>query len=454
MKYEPFYYQSYAEQFILDNSEAGLFLDMGMGKTVITLSAIEKLMRDYFDVKKVLVIAPLQPARETWPTELKKWDHLKGLTTSLVLGSDKGRLYALSADADIFIINRENVPWLVNLYRTRWPFDMVVIDELSSFKSSKAVRFRELKKVRKYIKRIVGLTGTPSPNGLLDLWAQVYLLDAGKTLGRTITSYRDKYFLPDKRNATTIFSWKLKEYAEQEIYKKLEGLCISMKTSDYLQLPDRLTVRHEVNLPDEVMEQYQQLERDMLLPFADGDIDAGTAGILVNKLLQLCGGSVYNENGAAKDFHDEKLNKLEQLIEEANGQPVLVFYAYKHERDRILARFPQAVDVKAGDAVSQWNDGNIPILLAHPASAGHGLNLQFGGHIAIWYNMTWSLELYQQANKRLHRMGQADTVLIHHILVADGIDTRILNIVLAEKEQTQNALIEALRARIKEMTKN
>lgn len=251
MKYEPYYYQAFAEQFVLDNAEAGLFLDMGMGKTAITLTAVEKLLRDSFDVIKVLVIAPLKPAKETWPAEIKKWDHLKDLKASLVLGPEKERLSALHADADIYIVNRENVSWLVGHYRKRWPFDMVVIDELSSFKSSKAARFRDLRKVRKYIKRIVGLTGTPSPNGLLDLWSQAYLLDEGKALGHTITSYREKYFDPDKRNAATIFSWKLKGGAEEEIYKRLDGLCISMKTSDYLQLPERLDIRHEVELPKE-----------------------------------------------------------------------------------------------------------------------------------------------------------------------------------------------------------
>lgn len=451
MRYEPFYYQEFAERFILGNAEAGLFLDMGMGKTAITLSAVEKLLRDYFTVAHVLVIAPLAPAKQTWPAELKKWDALNGVTASLVVGSEKERFEALQVNADIHIINRENVQWLVDHYRTRWPFDMVVIDELSSFKSSKAARFKALRKVRKYIRRIVGLTGTPSPNGLLDLWAQVYLLDGGKALGRTLTSYRERYFEPDKRSATTIFSWKLKDGAEKEIYKQLDGLCISMKSSDYLQLPERLDIRHEVELSQSVMEQYRQLERDMLLPFADGDIDAGTAGILTNKLLQFCGGSVYDENGVAKEFHDAKLNKLGQLVEEVNGQPVLVFYAYKHERDRILAQFPQAVDVKDENAIERWNAREIPILLAHPASAGHGLNLQFGGHIAIWYNLTWSLELYQQANKRLHRMGQGETVLIHHIIVAGGIDSRILTSVLAAKDKTQNALIDALRAIIREV---
>lgn len=449
MRYNPFFYQDFAEQFILENSEAGLFLDMGMGKTAITLSAAEKLLRDYFVIAKVLVIAPLKPAKETWPVELNKWDHLKGLTASLVLGSEKERLEALSIDADIYIINRENVAWLVNHYRKRWPFDMIVIDELSSFKSSKAVRFKELRKVRKFIKRIVGLTGTPSPNGLLDLWAQVYLLDEGKALGRTVTSYRERYFEPDKRNATTIFSWKLKEGAEEEIYEKLEGLCISMDSAEYLQLPERVYVRHEVELPAKVQEQYRQLERDMLLPFADGDIDACNAGILSNKLLQLCGGSIYDENGVAKHFHNEKLEKLEQLIEEANEQPVLVFYAYKHERDIILKRFPQAVDVKEDGSVAKWNAGEIPLLLAHPASAGHGLNMQFGGNIAIWYNLTGSLELYQQANKRLHRPGQKKTVLIHHILVKGGFDVHILDDVLSGKKLTQDALIQALRAIIK-----
>ena len=451
MKYEPFHYQKFAERFILENPEAGLFLDMGMGKTVITLSAIEKLLRDSFEVIKVLVIAPLQPARETWPSEISKWEHLRGLAVSLVLGSEKERVNALQAEAEIYIVNRENIPWLVTYYQKRWPFDMVVIDELSSFKSSKTARFRALKKVRRYINRIVGLTGTPSPNGLLDLWSQVYLLDEGKALGRAITSYREKYFQPDKRNATTIFSWRLKDEAEPEIYAKINALCVSMKALDYLQLPERISIRHELELSAESMQQYRQLERDMLLPFAEGDIDAGTAGILTNKLLQLCSGSVYDENGEARAFHNEKIIKLEQLIEEANGQPVLVFYAYKHERARIFERFPQAVDIKELGAVTRWNAGEIPILLAHPASAGHGLNLQFGGHIAIWFNLTWSLELYQQANKRLHRPGQRAPVLIHHILIEGAMDTRVLNIVLAEKEQSQLLLLEALNARIAEV---
>jgi SNF2 family DNA or RNA helicase len=450
MKYKPFAYQEYAENFILENEQVGIFLDMGMGKSVITLTAIEKLIYDYFSVRAVLIIAPLEPAKNTWPVEIKKWEHLKSLTYSLVLGSQSERLAALKRDVDIYIVNRENVQWLVDVYKQRWPFDTVVIDELSSFKSSKARRFRELRKVRKYITRIIGLTGTPSSNGILDLWPQCYLLDEGKALGKTITGYRERYFKPDKRNMTQIFSWKPKDGAEAEIYERLNGLCISMKSSEHLNLPERLFIRHEVELGEEASETYRTLERDMLLPFETGDIDAGTAGILTNKLLQFCGGSVYDENGGVKDFHDKKLEKLEQLIEEANGQPILVFYGYKHERDRILARFPEAVEVKADNAVERWNNGEIPILLAHPASAGHGLNLQNGGHIAIWYSVPWSLELYQQANKRLHRPGQTETVLIHNILAVNTIDLQVLDIALAEKERTQDALIEALKARIKE----
>lgn len=341
---------------------------------------------------------PLKPAAETWPAEIQKWEHLQGLTYSLVLGSEKDRTAALEKEADIYIVNRENVVWLVNFYKKKWPFDMMVIDELLSFKSPKAQRFRALKRVRAMIKRIVGLTGTPAPNGLLDLWAQLYLIDGG----------------------------------------------------EYLKLPERLFIRHEVELPAEVKEQYKQLERDMLLPFADGDIDAGSAGILVNKLLQLCGGCVYDENGGVKEFHSVKLDKLEQLIEEANGRPVLVFYAYRHERERIMAKFPEAVDIKEENAVTRWNAGEIPILLAHPASAGHGLNLQQGGHIAVWYNWTHNLELYQQANKRLHRPGQKETVLIHHIGIKGGLDMQVLDNVLAEKTSVQEYLIQALRAKIKE----
>ena len=451
MEHKPYYYQAFAENFILNNAAAGLLLDMGMGKTAISLTAADKLLFDYFAVRKVLVIAPLKPARETWPPEAKKWDHLRHLRFSLILGSKKERIAACSKEADIYIINREQVVWLVDYYKSAWPFDMVIIDELSSFKSSKAQRFRALKKVRKYITRIVGLTGTPSPNGLLDLWPEMYLLDEGKALGKTLTSYRETYFVPDKRNATTIFSWKPKDGAEDAIYERLDGLCISMKSSDYLKLPDRLMLRREFELSEKAAELYRTLERDTLLPFADGDIDAPTAAILTNKLLQVAGGAAYDENGNVKILHEDKLEALDQLIEEANGQPVLVFYAFRHELERILARYTEAVDIKEKDAVTRWNQGEVPILLAHPASAGHGLNLQEGGHIAIWYSLPTSLELYQQANKRLHRPGQKSTVLIHHILMKGTYDYRVLDNILAPKEVRQNACLEALKARIKEV---
>lgn len=451
MKFEAKYYQSYCINRILSQSALGLLLDMGMGKTAITLTAIEQLVYDYFSVRKALVIAPLRPALETWPTEIKKWDHTKHMTYSVVIGSKQERLGALDRDADVYIINRENVQWLVDLYRKKWPFDMVVIDELSSFKSSKAQRFRALRKVRPYINRIVGLTGTPSPNGLLDLWPEMFLLDEGKTLGRTLTIYRDSYFVPDKRNSQMIFSWKPRPDAEKKIYEKLSDLCVSMKTADYLQLPERVDVRHEIETSEKTLAVYQKLEKDMLLPYDDGDIDAGSAAILVNKLLQVAGGAAYNENGEPHILHNEKLDALDTLVEEANGQSILLFYAYRHERDRIMERHPEAVDVKDASAVKEWNAGNIPILLAHPASAGHGLNLQFGGHIVIWYGLPLSLELYQQANKRVHRMGQKETVLIHHLLMKNTADTWVLDQVLAPKTERQDALLEALKARIKEV---
>lgn len=384
MKYTPYPYQAFAEKFVLEHKAAGLFLDMGLGKTAITLSACEKLLRDYFETSKVLVIAPLLPARETWPDELAKWDQLEGLTYSLIIGTAQERIDALHTDADFYIVNRENVVWLVDYYKKKWPFDMVVIDELSSFKSSKAQRFRALRKVRKYIDRIVGLTGTPAPNGLLDLWSQVYLLDEGARLGRTLSAYRDTYFTPGRRGPNgIIYDWNLKDGAREAIFAKLSDLCISMETTG---LPERLTIPHEVKLSEKAAAMYQQLERTMLLPFADGDVDAATAAILTNKLLQLAGGAVYDENGKAQIVHDQKLEVLNQLIEEANGQPVLVFYNYKHELDRLQARYPQAVHVKEENVVKRWNAKEIPILLANPASAGHGLNLQFGGHIAIWYS--------------------------------------------------------------------
>lgn len=454
MIYKPYPYQEYAERFILEHKAAGLFLDMGLGKTAIALSAAEKLLRDSFEVDCVLVIAPLLPAKETWPSELQKWDHLEGLTHSLIIGSATERRSALNSAADIYIVNRENVSWLVQELHDRkiaWPFDMVIIDELSSFKSSKSQRWRELRKVRKYIKRIVGLTGTPAPNGLLDLWPEIYLLDQGQRLGRTVTGYKEKYFIPGRRGPSGIvYNWEPRDTAKDEIFNQLTDLCISMTTGDYVQLPDRFYIRQNTALGPKAMAQYKQLKRDLFLPLKNADIDAATAAILTNKLLQLASGAVYDDMKVAHLVHTAKLDKLDQLLEEANGQPVLVFYNYRHELDNILSRHPEAVLVKTEGAVEKWNAGKIPLLLANPASAGHGLNLQFGGHIIIWFSPTWNLEFYQQANKRLHRRGQTEPVLIHNIVASGTIDERVYDIALTNKEKLQNELIDLIKATIEE----
>lgn len=451
MIYKPYYYQKHAEEFLIGHKEAGLFLDMGMGKSVITLTAIEKLIYDYMEISKVLVIAPLRPAAETWPGELKKWDHLKDLTWSLVIGSAAERKAALEKEADIYIINRENVVWLVDLFRQDWPFDMVVIDELSSFKSYKAQRFKALKKVRPYIDRIVGLTGTPASNGLLDLWPEVYLLDRGAALGKTISGYRDRYFRPDKRNGPVIYSWKPLPGSEEEIYKKIDPFCMSLKSEDWLDLPETLYIRHAVSLSDEGMALYRQMERDYILPFKDGDIDAANAAVLTGKLAQIAGGACYDENGDVKEIHRSKLEALADLVEEANGQPVIIYYNYRHELARIRELIPGAVDIKETGTIERWNRGELPVMLAHPASAGHGLNLQTGGHIIIWYSLPTSLELYQQANRRLSRPGQKYPVLIHHLLAKRTYDYRIIDQILSEKNEKQGALLAALKAHIKEV---
>jgi SNF2 family DNA or RNA helicase len=445
--YNPHPYQRYATNKILEQDAVGLFLDMGLGKTVSTLTAVDQLLYDYFDVEKVLVIAPLRVAQKTWPDEIRKWDHLKHLRISRVLGNEKQRLAALQVKADIWIINRENVEWLVDLYGKNWPFDMVVIDELSSFKSSKAKRFRALRKVRPMIKRIVGLTGTPAPNGLIDLWPQVYLLDQGERLGKTVTGYRSRYFDPGKRNRTVIFSWDPKPGAEEAIYSKLEDLCVSMSAEDWLQMPERIDREVMVQIPEAVRAQYDQLERDLLLPVAGGDITADTMAILSNKLLQMANGAVYDENGATREIHQAKIEALDDILEAANGQPVLVFYNYQHDRDRLLKHIPAARVLDTEDDIEKWNQGKIPVMLAHPASAGHGLNLQAGGNIIVWFGLTWSLELYQQANARLYRQGQDKSVIIHHLVAEETIDGDVMA-ALAGKDVSQKALLEAVKARI------
>jgi len=447
VKYIPYSYQEYALKFILNSKAAGIFLDCGLGKTVITLTAIAELMHNRFEISKALVIAPLRVAENVWDVEAKKWDHLKHLRVAKVLGSEKKRIQALNTNADIYVINRENTKWLVDYYKKDWPFDMLVLDELSSFKSHRAKRFKALRKVRPLCKRVVGLTGTPAPNGLIDLWAQVYLLDSGQRLGKTISGYRERYFLPDKRNQHVIFSYKPKEGAEEAIYKKLSDICISMKNRDYLTLPERMDNILEINLPPKVLEQYRQLERDLLLPLLEGDIVAGSAAVLTNKLLQITGGAVYDEEKKVQILHDEKLKALEDLVEATNGKPVLVYYNYRHELERIQKQFLCRVLDTAKD-MEDWNKGEIPVMLAHPASAGHGLNLQNGGSTIIWFGLPWSLELYQQANARIHRQGQKNTVVVHHLVAKETIDEDVMQ-VLAKKQAGQEALLQAVKARVR-----
>lgn len=449
MIYKPYHYQVYATQWIIDKKKSALFLEMGMGKSVSTLTAILELLYDYFDVAKVLVIAPLRVASTTWEEEVEKWDHLKDLRISKVLGSEKQRVAALYKKADVYIINRENVTWLVNWFDADWPFDMVVIDELSSFKSSKAQRFKSLKKVRPFIKRLVGLTGTPAPNGLVDLWPQIYLLDGGERLGKTVTGYREKYFLPDKRNQMIVYTWKLKEGAEDAIYEKLSDICVSMKAKDYLELPERIDNVIPVELPKKAKEQYDRLEKELILSIEEADVLAGSAAVLANKLLQVANGAVYDEDGEVKHIHDEKLKALDELMEAASGKPVLVFYGYQHDKDRLLNHLKKLKPklLQSDKDIKDWNQGKVQVLLAHPASAGHGLNLQTGGNIIIWFGLTWSLELYQQANARLWRQGQKQTVVIHHIIAKDTIDERVMK-ALEDKDVSQAALIEAVKARM------
>lgn len=444
MKYVPHEYQNFASEFIIKNPACALLLDMGLGKTVITLTSIWLLLFEYFEVSKVLIIAPLRVAQDTWTRECEKWDHLKGVKISKILGSEAERKKALKVKADIYVINRENIEWLCNNYY--FDFDMVVLDELSSFKSPASKRFKALRKVRPKIKRIVGLTGTPAPNSLMDLWSEINLLDMGQRLGRFIGGYRNEYFLPDKRNQQVIFSYKLKEGAEERIYNKISDICVSMKACDYLNMPDKIQNVIEVGMSDKEKNLYSKLEKEMLIPFEDGDIDAINAAALSNKLLQMANGAVYDEKKAVKEIHNRKLEALEDLIEGANGKPVLIFYSYKHDKERIAKRF-KVQEILTSDDIEKWNEGDIPIAIAHPASAGHGLNLQSGGSTIIWFGLTWSLELYQQANGRLWRQGQKDTVVIHHIVTKETIDEQVMKS-LKEKRAGQDSLINAVKAKI------
>ena len=447
MKYNAHDYQKYATKFILQHPIAAVFLEMGLGKSVITLTALFDLILDQFVIGKVLVIAPLRVARDTWPSEIQKWDHLKGLKYSGVVGTAAERKAALMQQADIYIINRENVDWLVNKSGIPFRFDMIVIDELSSFKSYQAKRFKSLLKVRPFVKRIVGLTGTPSSNGLMDLWAEFRVLDLGQRLGRYITHYRNAYFTPDKRNAEIIFSYKPLPGAEEQIYKRIGDVTISMKSCDYLKLPECVINEVPVYMSEKEQEVYDRFRDDMVAKIKGKEIDAVNAAVLSGKLLQMANGAVYDDEKNSLLIHDRKLDALEDLIEGANGKPVLVAYWYQHDAERIKSRF-DVREIKTSKDITDWNNGDIPVAIVHPASAGHGLNLQTGGSTLIWFGLTWSLELYQQTNARLHRQGQTDTVIIHHIIAKGTIDENVMK-ALRQKEKTQNALIDAVKANLK-----
>lgn len=453
MKYCPHDYQAYATEFILTHPVAAVLLEMGLGKSVITLTAIFDLCLDSFLVRKVLVIAPLRVARDTWPAEIQKWDHLRGLTYSVAIGTEQERRAALSSDASVFIINRENVPWLVESSGLPFDYDMVVIDELSSFKSYQSKRFRAMMKVRPTIRRIVGLTGTPSPNGLMDLWAEYRILDMGKRLGRYITHYRNQFFAPDKRNGSIVYSYKLRPGAEEEIYDLISDITISMKVADHLRMPECVYSQAEVDMNSGEQELYDSLRKDLIVSLHGEEIDAVNAASLSNKLSQLANGAVYAEGKKVLAFHDRKLDKLEDLIEAANGKPVMVAYWFKHDLQRIVERLHQKhipfLTIDAPNSVERWNRGEIPVMLIHPAAAGHGLNMQQGGSTLIWYGVTWSLELYQQTNARLWRQGQTRTVVIHHIICKGTIDGRIMASLLA-KEKGQSALMTAVKATLED----
>lgn len=442
MKYKAHDYQQYAAEFIMEHPVSCLILDMGLGKTVITLTAVWNLLFDYFAVGSILVIAPKRVAENTWPAEIAKWEHLAGITFSVVMGSRAQREAALQRKADIYIINRENVVWLLEQGAS---FDMIVVDELSSFKSPKAQRFKALKKMRPKAQRIVGLTGTPG--NPMDLWAEIGILDMGQRLGRFIGGFRDRFFVPDKRNREIIYSYKPREGAEDKIYELISDITISMKAADYLAMPECIYNRVSVRLSDAERKLYETMETDMILRFGEGeDIDAVNAAVLSGKLQQLSNGAVYDESGNVKVIHDRKLDALEDLIEAANGKPLLVACWYQHDRERIMKRFDaRQIDTKKD--INDWNEGKIPVALIHPASAGHGLNLQDGGSAIVWFSPIWSLELYQQLNARLWRQGQKHTVVIEHLVTEQSVDEDIMR-ALEEKDDMQESLIAAVKARI------
>lgn len=438
-------YQKFSVNFIEEHPCAAILLDCGMGKSVISLTAIADLLFDSFEVHRILIIAPLRVARDSWPLELSKWEHLRHLTFAVAIGTPAERRAALERNADITIINRENVEWLVE--NNDFDYDMVVIDELSSFKNHTAKRFKALQKVRPKVKRIVGLTGTPSSNGLMDLWSEFRLLDMGERLGKFITRYREAFFMPDKRNSQMVFSYKPRPNAEEEIYRRISDITISMKCTDHLNMPELISTQHEVVLSDDERKQYERLKSELVMTLSEGEITVPNAAALTNKLSQLANGAIYDDDKNIVEFHQRKLDALEDIIESANGNPLLVAYWFKHDLERIRKRFTVR-EIKTSQDIIEWNAGKIPVAMIHPASAGHGLNLQSGGSTLVWFGLTWSLELYQQTNARLWRQGQTSgTVVIQHIITKGTIDERILK-ALNKKELTQNALIDAVKAEV------
>ncbi len=462
MQYRPKRHQQIADEFLSSRSRAGLLLDMGLGKTVITLTHLNRLINEEFAANKFLVIAPKRVAESTWAQETEKWDHLHGLRIARVLGTEKQRIAALSSQADVYVINRENVVWLVEYLGKHWDFDGIVIDELSSFKSSRAKRWKALRRVAASAQYVYGLTGTPAPNGYIDLWPEIYLLDRGERLGKTLGQFRSAFFNPGAHRGHVVFEWRLKPGAKKQIDKRLADLCLSMQKEDWIDLPERIFNTVWVNLDRSERKLYDQMQRDKILPLLNGEVTtdpnydfaivADQAAQLSGKLLQMANGAVYDENGDVVHIHDQKLDALEEIMEAAHGEPVLVFYNYKHDLSRICERFPQASPLfNSEEMIAAWNRGEIPMLLCHPASAGHGLNLQFGGHIVVWFGLTWSLELYQQANDRLHRMGQERGVIVHHIAARDTLDEKVLA-ALEGKGATQQGLLDALKNYLKEAT--
>lgn len=456
MKFKPHNYQKYCIDKVVNTEKVGLLLDMGLGKTIITLTAIDELKLNMFEIDKVLVIAPKKVAESTWFREAEKWDHLKLLKFSAVLGSEKKRINALNTPADIYVINRENIPWLVDYYRNDWPFDMVVIDEFSSFKNHQAKRFKALKLVLGKIKRLVGLTGTPAPNGLKDIWAQIYLLDQGERLGKNITAFRERYFNFYRYGNNPYGEYELKQGSDKSIMARIADICVSMKAEDYLELPDVVDNIITVELDAKARKQYEELEKQMILELNNlEEITVANAAALSNKLLQLSNGAVYDEKRDVHEIHKCKIERFMELVEELNGKSALVFYSFKHDLDRMKGALVKTGlrvrELKTVQDEKDWNSGKIDILLAHPASAAYGLNLQDGGNHVIWFGLNWSLELYQQANKRLHRQGQKEKVIIHHLVCSNTRDEDVMK-ALQSKGDIQEELLQSLKARIEKYT--